>query len=625
MPADISGTNLGHYRVLRRLGRGGMGEVYEAEDTRLRRRVALKRLIEAPDGTSGSLSRLRREAEALAAINHPNVVTVHAVEEEDGATFVVMELVDGRTLSELLPDTGFEMDRLFELALPIVAALEAAHSRGVLHRDLKPSNVMVTPDGRVKVVDFGLAKLLEEGRESGDTRWTTTVGVVGTAPYMSLERLVGDPADRKSDLYSMGVLLFEMATGRLPFESKTMAGLIRRLLQESAPSARTFRPDVPEALDRLMSDLLTREPAARPGSAGEVIEALRRCAHEGKSPAAERSARPAAPPPHPTRPLDLEVVQLVARGRRQWNKRSEASLRDALASFQQAIDRDPMYAPAWIGVADSLNMLANYGFVPSRDSKVRATAAVERAIELEGETSEALRALALAAWQFDFDWTRADSLYRRAVELDPGSAISHYWHGVMLCASRRFDEGLAKVERAEALDPLSLIVPAARGWFTLFSGRADEGHAILRRVLTVDAALWPAWWFDGQTLSALGRYDEAIAAFERAIELGGRTSRVLAYQGHALGLAGRADEAQAHLDELRRRQADLQYVPPYFEALILLGLGRTEDALAQLETAVRERDAMARDLGVDPPWWVLRGEERYAVLRSAINVDIELG
>jgi serine/threonine protein kinase len=624
MPSDLVGATLGHYRVLKRLGQGGMGEVYEAEDGKLRRRVAIKRLNDAPLGSTGSLSRLRREAEALAAINHPNVVTVHAVEEEHGVAFVVMELVEGQTLAELIPETGMDLARFFEVALPISSALDAAHSRGVLHRDLKPNNVMVTTEGRVKLVDFGLAKVLEESREPHGGEWTTTVGLVGTTPYMSVERLAGEPADRRSDLYSLGVVFFEMATGSRPFEAKTTAGLLRRLLVEEPPTVRGLRPDVPEALDRLVAGLMAREPAGRPESAAAVVDALRACAAGGTFPAAA-SERPAPRRPRPTRPLDPEVVQLVARGRRLWNKRSEVSLREALSSFQQAIDRDPLHAPAWIGVADTLNMLSNYGLVPATDSQPRVRAAVSRAMELEGETSEALRALALAAWQFDFDWNRADSLYRRALELEPGSAISRYWHGVMLCASRRFDEGLAQVERAESLDPLSLIMPAARGWFTVFAGRAEEGHAIVRRVITIDARLWAAWWFDGVALAALGRYEEAVLALETAIEMGGRTSRLLGYLGHSLGMAGRTGEAQGLLDELRRRKGDLQHVPPYFEALVLLGLGRKEDALGRLEAALKARDTMIRDLGVDPPWWSLRSDERYIALVRGINLAVDPG
>jgi serine/threonine protein kinase len=623
MPVDLIGATLGHYHVLKRLGQGGMGEVYEAEDRKLRRRVALKRLSEAPFGSTGSLSRLRREAEALAAINHPNVVTVHAVEEMDGVAFVVMELVEGATLAELIPDTGVAWTRFFDLALPVASALEAAHSRGVLHRDLKPSNVMVTAEGRVKLVDFGIAKVLEEDPESTGAYRTTTVGVVGTMPYMALERLAGEPADRRSDLYSLGVVLFEMATGRLPFQGKTTVSLMRRMLLEDPPRPRTFRADVAEGLDGLITRLLAREPAARPESAAVVVEALRRCA------AGDPTAAPASEPParQRSRPraVDVEVVQLVARGHRLWNKRSESALREALASYHEAIDRDPLHAPAWIGVADTLNMLSNYGLVPTPDSQPRVEAAVAKAMELEGETSEALRALALAAWQFDFDWSRADALYRRAVELEPESAISQYWYGVMLCASRRFEEGLARVGRAEALDPLSLIMPAARGWFTVFSGRAEEGHAMVRRVIAIDPGLWAAWWFEGTALSALGRYQEAAAAFETAVEKGGRTSRMLGYLGHAFGLAGRTEQARSLLDELQRRRAGLHYVPRYFEALVLLGLGRREDALGALEAALEQRDSMIRDLGVDPPWWPLRTDDRYLALRRGINLPVDEG
>ena len=240
------GTMLGPFRVIAKLGQGGMGEVFLAEDTALRRRVALKRIPEPFCDRPQWVVRLRHEVVALAAVNHPNVVTVHAVAEVDGVPFVVMELVEGSTLQQLLPREGFPLPRLLDIAVGIAAALEAAHGHGVLHRDLKPANVMLTDDGRVKVVDFGLAKVLDEAA-LGRTLATAgaSAGVAaGTLAYMAPEQLVAEGVDQKSDLYSFGVVLFEMATGRLPFAGTTTPWLMQQILLEPPPDSSAVRPEV---------------------------------------------------------------------------------------------------------------------------------------------------------------------------------------------------------------------------------------------------------------------------------------------------------------------------------------------------------------------------------------------
>ena len=228
-------------------------------------------------------------------------------------------------------------------------------------------------------------------------------------------------------------------------------------------------------------------------------------------------------------------------------------------------------------------------------------------------------ALALAAWQFEFDWEEADALYRRALELDPTSALTHHWYGVLLGVTRRFDQGITHFAEAETLDPLSLISLATRGWFTLFAGRAEEAHAILRRVFSLDSGYFPAYWFDGQALAALGRHEDAIRALTRATELAGRTSRMLGYLGHVTGQAGRRDEALALLAELRQRATD-DYVPPYFPALVLAGINERAEALGELRRAVAARDTMVRDLAIDTPWWSFRQDPAYQALLRELKL-----
>jgi tetratricopeptide (TPR) repeat protein len=495
--------------------------------------------------------------------------------------------------------------------MPIVAALEAAHASGVLHRDLKPGNVMVTADGRMKVVDFGLAKVVDS--PAADTRATaaTTPGLMlGTLPYMAPEQLVGESADRKSDFYSLGVMLFEMATGRLPFTGTTVPWLMQQIMLEPPPLLSELRPGVPQRLTRLIAALLAKEPHGRPGSARLILDELARCQRGEPAPA---PGPPLASKTVSAAPADVTIAGLLIRGRHLWNKRTEESFRTALGCFQEVIDRDPLQPKAWIGIADTLNLLSNYGLAPPGDSLIRVRAAVAQAVRLEGESGDALRALALAAWQFEFDWEGADALYRRALELDPTSALTHHWYGVLLGVTRRFGEAIAHFAQAEALDPLSLISLATRGWFTLFAGRPEEAHAIMRRVISLDINYFPAYWFDGQALAVLGRHDEAIRSLTRATELAGRTSRMLGYLGYVTGLAGRRDEARALLDELRHRATE-DYVPPYFQALVLAGLDARAEALAELRRAMGCRDTMVRDLAIDTPWWTFREEPEYQAL-----------
>jgi len=620
----MTGAMLGQFRLLERLGQGGMGEVWLADDTALGRRVAVKRLLATTDQDPQWTARLRREAKALAAVNHPNVVTVHAVGEADGSPFVVMELVAGGTLADLLPAGGFPIDRLLELATGIAGALDAAHATGVVHRDLKPANVMLAADGRVKVVDFGLARLAAGADDPSRASTAVTEGLLmGTLAYMAPEQLAGEHGDRKSDLYALGVTLFEMATGGLPFTGTTMPWLMRQILLEPAPLLSERRADAPERLVRLVASLLAKEPSARPGSARLVLDELERCRRN--EPPAPRPASPRTTGQVARRSVafasaaDVEIAKLLIRGRHLWNRRTYDSLGAALACFQEVIDRDPTRGAAWIGIADTLNMLANYGFAPSGDSAARVRAAVARAVDLDGETGDALRALALARWQGEFDWEGAEALYHRALALEPDNALTHYWYGVMLAVVGRWSECRAQLLEAEALDPLSLIALAARGWFEVRAGEPAPGHAILRRVLGLDPNYFPAWWFDGEALAALGRADEAVAAFDRAIELGGRSSRMVAYRGWAAGRAARTADARAALEELRARGRE-DYVPDYFPALVHAGLGEREAALEALERAGERRDAMLRDLAADTAWREYREEPRFRALLDRLGL-----
>jgi serine/threonine protein kinase len=276
----VVGTTIAHYRIYQPLGRGGMGEVYAAEDTKLGRQVALKLLSGPFADDVDRLKRLEREARAVAALNHPNIVTIHSVEESDGVHFLTMELVDGKTLADLIAGRGLLRDQFFRIAVQLAEAVGTAHERGIIHRDLKPANVMVTGDGRVKVLDFGLAKLKPDHPAADGTatvaseQLTGDHHIVGTVAYMSPEQAEGLALDHRSDIFSLGSILFEMATGARPFKGETTASIISSILKDEPAPMVAVVPELPRGLDRIIRRCLAKDRARRYQSALDLAHDL---------------------------------------------------------------------------------------------------------------------------------------------------------------------------------------------------------------------------------------------------------------------------------------------------------------------------------------------------------------
>ncbi len=295
------GRTLSHYKILSKLGEGAMGQVYLAEDTHLGRKVALKIPPAEFAADPKRLQRYEREARVVAALNHPNIVTLHSIEEADGVRFLTMELVEGKNLAQLLPDDGFPVERLFELAIPITDALSAAHDAGIIHRDLKPENIMLNDKGQVKILDFGLAKLHFEGDDdqAGEplTQTLTQEGmVVGTVPYMSPEQVQGKPVDRRSDIFSLGVILFEMTTGRRPFKGETSAHIISSIMRDTPVAVGELKADLPHHLGRMIKHCLEKDPERRFQTAKDVRNELDELKKEmGSGEVRSSGATPTAP------------------------------------------------------------------------------------------------------------------------------------------------------------------------------------------------------------------------------------------------------------------------------------------------------------------------------------------
>lgn len=290
------GTRLGSYEIVATLGAGGMGEVLRAHDKRLGRDVALKVLPEEVASSSESLARFEREARIVASLNHPNIVTLHSIEETDGTRFLTMELIEGRSLADLIAPGGLPIAEVLDLMIPLADALAAAHEKGVVHRDLKPTNVMVTHDGRVKVLDFGVAKLMTAG--PGPERTSAEVmssplsragEILGTVPYMAPEQVFGDPVDARTDVFSLGILIFELVTGQRPFVGTSLWETAAAIMRETAPALTSIRPDVPGDLDRIVRRCHEKQPGDRFQTARDLANELR-----GLRDTIERGAMPAA-------------------------------------------------------------------------------------------------------------------------------------------------------------------------------------------------------------------------------------------------------------------------------------------------------------------------------------------
>jgi eukaryotic-like serine/threonine-protein kinase len=555
------GRMLRQYLITERVGEGGMGVVWKARDTSLDRDVALKVLPPDEGGISAhSRERFSREAKAASALNHPNIITIYEINSADGVDFIAMEYVRGQTLAALLAGGPLPIDQGLRYAFQITDAVGRAHGAGIVHRDLKPGNIMVTDDGLVKILDFGLAKIAASSEQASDVSTQialTEVGsTMGTVGYMSPEQAIGGAVDARSDVFSVGVILYEMLTGVRPFAAESKLDILQKLHFVDPPSVRSLRPHTPPEVAAIVSRSLAKKPADRYSNLTEVAAALRivRSASTAESwtaPPQERSVeqRPTvrtratryamalgvgamliagsaalvwrsgdagipAPPSESAEvsssdapePYDLtrEAAALLVR------QDKEGNVDRAITLLDRALSRDKTYALAYAHLSDAY--LRKHQTNPDAQWLVQARQAAEQATQLTPDLAAGWQALGFVHLQSG-ERRDAERALRKAADLDPVNPLPHVGLGMTFLAENRDAEAEAALRQAVQLGPDE--------WRT----HGELAQFYFRRV----------------------RYAEAISAWEAALRLTPDNVLVLRNLGAAYYLAGRPDEAASIL------------------------------------------------------------------------------
>ncbi len=579
----LIGTTTGHYRVLEKLGEGGMGVVYLAEDTRLDRRVALKFLPENLGRDDTARRRFLREAKSAAAIDHPYVCKIYEVGEAEGRGFIALEYVDGKSLSKRLREGPLPVSEALHLATEMAEALDKAHREEIVHRDLKPSNVMITGEGHVKVMDFGLAKRFVSGRVSGNAETLTALTRAGAAPgtlaYMSPEQLRGEEADPRSDIFSFGIVLYEMLAGAHPFQRGSANETLAALLAADPPHL--DRPGVTSGLRQAVRRMLAKNPAARYPSFAAVLSDLR-----SLTPAAA-TAGPAGARRRRGLVFSLAALAVLLGV---WIAFEKASWPPWQRAETPAADVAELKVREYETSAEIL--LQNFGDPEALRMSVEAWEKVGR---LKPGYAPALAGAAMArthiAWNSRHDPALLDQAEREAegaIRLDPALASPYAALTFVYSMRGLFDTAKEMSRRSLELAPNDPWVLQLRARFLIdMHGRFDEAEELAARATELDPAFFPAWFQLGWARMELERFDDAEAAFRRAIDL--RPDFLAGYMGMGilLDITGRHEKA------LESFRAGLELDPDSTQCLLFGGLayhnlGRYEEALESFRKGSRQ-------------------------------------
>jgi serine/threonine-protein kinase len=827
-------TQLGRYQIRSLLGAGGMGEVYLAQDTSLSRKVALKVLPTDLAANQDRMRRFKQEATAAASLNHPNIAHIYEVGEANGSNFIAMEYVDGTTLRHKIYDEDEDLSKLLRVLQHVAEGLAKAHDAGIVHRDLKPDNVMITSDGHAKILDFGLAKLIEVPTSSDSEGPTilqqhSTPGLIlGTLGYMSPEQAQGKTKeiDHRSDIFSFGCILFEAITRRKAFSGQDQIDVLNKIIREPVASLATCNPSVPADLQRIVRRCLAKDPeqryqnikdvaielkevrrelqergidttlppvstasseaqtvlqsestrvqsqprttespnsaSTRASSAEFIVNGLKQhkiaafigtalllivaiaaaagfrsyfharntevavesiavipFMNQDKDPNSEwisdgltesiinnltqlpnlrviarssvfhykgretdpiaigkelgvravltgrlqhrgekmlisaelidirdnkqlwgdqyereladmlsvqreiareitNNLRPTLSGVDQSRmdkqyTANAEAFQLYLKGRFYWNKRTGQDLHRAVPFFQQAIEKDPNYALAYTGLADTYALLAVYTNEPARDVMPKAKEAALKALALDDKLAEAHASLGQIMDYYDYDFVTAEREYRRAIELNPNYATGHQWFAEHLCALKRNDEGLAEIHRALELDPMSVIINRTYGDVLADARKLDEAIHQYQKTLELDPNLPSGHYFLGRAYEAKGSYDEAVKEYVASAHLDPTLAGTMDAASEVYKKSGWQAYVQFCLEQLVEKSSQRRF-PAFVIAAFYASANRPDDAIKWLEKGYEERDFRLTKLSGAFEFDSLRSDPRFKEL-----------
>jgi serine/threonine protein kinase/cytochrome c-type biogenesis protein CcmH/NrfG len=663
-PQTLIGRTVSHYRVVEKIGGGGMGVVYLAEDTKLGRRVALKFLPEDTSQDRQAVERFKREARAASALNHPNICTIYEVDEHEGRHFIAMEHLEGETLKHKLTGQPLATDTLLDYAIQIADALEAAHAKDIVHRDIKPANIFITLRKQAKLLDFGLAKLIPKAQEVGEamgvsaTRTSAAAGeyltspgsTIGTVTYMSPEQARGEEVDARSDIFSFGVVLYEMATGRQAFAGPTPAVIFEAILNRVPVDASRMNTQIPPELGRLIEKTLEKNRMTRYQSAAVLLSDLRRVKSDLQAGRAAKGVEKsiavlyfenlsgAKEDEYFRDGMTEDIITELAKV-----KTLQVFPRAAIAVFRDKAVTGPevgQQLDAAYVLGGSVRRAGNRLRITAQLVETRTGRSVwaerydrelkdvfEVQDDIARSITQALRITLspqeektiaskptenLQAYDYFLrgrNYTRRENLefamqmFEHAIKLDPNFALAHA--GIANVCGMQFElhgrdarwieRGLASANRAFELDPHLPEALASRARICHVQQKYDEAVEYARKAVELKPDCEAGWDILGRALFSSGRFEEASNLMDRALEAAGDDYNVFVPYGLAVEAKGdrvRTEEYRKKFGAVLERHVDT--VPEDVRARILLSnnyaaVGRPSEAAAQIEKAVAMR------------------------------------